>query len=278
MSWYRYIALFTISANALAGEGYVAGGGLQVDSADGLAGTLLGSYGFSEQTWISAGLAKSTVDVELGPAPETVFADLEVDHWFKPVGVRLGAAYWGDPDVFESQDWRASLYWKGDETLLSGNYEYRDFSLHVPETDLTIARTITFDATGFGLSARFSLSKNIDLNLSGMQYDYSVDFSPLRNRDSVSFIRFSRLGLINSIIDNRARASLGLNHGLQRWQLDLATWKGAIDGSRTKSVSLSFLTAMSIYSDLEISLGYDQSELYGDVTFASLFFYFYGGN
>jgi hypothetical protein len=278
MSWYRYIALFAITANASAGEGYVVGGGLQVDSADGLAGTLLGSYGFSEQTWVSAGLAMSTVDVELGPAPETVFADLEVDHWFKPVGVRLGAAYWGDPDVFESQDWRASLYWKGDEMLLSGNYEFRDFSLYVPETELTTARTVTFDANGFGLSARFGISKNVDLSLSGMQYDYSVDFTTLRNRDSVRFLGFSRLGLINSIIDNRARVSLGLNHGLQRWQLDLATWTGAIDGSRTKSVALSFLTAMSTYSDIEISLGYDQSELYGDVTFASLFFYFYGGN
>ncbi len=34
---------------------------------------------------------------------------------------------------------------------------------------------------------------------------------------------------------------------------------------------------MTDKTDIEFSLGYDRSELYGDVTFFSLFLYFYGG-
>lgn len=277
MCWSRYIALLCLTSNALAaGGGYIVGGGVQADSADGIAGTVMGSYGFSDYTWVSAGLAKSRVDAPSRLSRDNSYADIEVDHWFNPVGVRLGAAYWGNSELFESQDWRGSLYWRGDKALVSANYEYRDFTLHIPPTDLIAARTLTFDANGFGLAARFDLGENVDLNLTGMKYDYSVNFEPLQNTDTVRFAVFSRLGLINSIIDYRARASLGVNHGPRRWQFDLSTWEGAIDGSRTNSATVNFLTSMSTNSDIEFSLGFDDSELYGDVTFFSVFVYFYG--
>ena len=275
---YKTIPLLLLAANALAaGDGYIVGAGFQGDTADGLAGTVLGSYGFTEKTWISAGLAKSTVDTERPQDLESSYADIEIDHWFKPVGVRLGVAYWGDPDTFESADWRASLYWRGEKASISGNYEFRDFSLYVPDTDLRPGRTVRFDADGLGLVARFEVSENVDLSLSGMMYDYSIDFRPPATRDSVRSIPISRFGLINSIIDHRARISLGIGHDLQRWQFDLSTWEGAIDGSRTTSATVSFLTPMNHRSDIEIGLGFDDSELYGDVTFLSVFFYFYGG-
>lgn len=277
-SFRRYIALLLLTGNALAaGEGYIVGGGVLVDSADGLAGTVLGSYGFSDKTWVSAGLAKNTVDIPSRWGTETLYGDVEIDHWFQPVGARLGIAYWGDPDIFESRDLRGSLYWRGANALISGNFEFRDFQLFVPETEFRPARTVTFDANGVGISAGFDLSEKIDLKFTGMKYDYSVDFRPLDNRDAVSILTISRLGLVNSIIDHRARVSLGINHGSRRWQFDLSTWEGAIDGSRSRSASVSFLTPMSLRTDIELSVGIDDSELYGDVTFASVFFYFYGG-
>ena len=50
MCWSRYVALLLLAGNVLAaGEGYVVGGGVLADSADGLAGTGLGSYGFSDK-------------------------------------------------------------------------------------------------------------------------------------------------------------------------------------------------------------------------------------
>ena len=279
MCFCKTLPLLLLAGNALAaGDGYILGAGFQGDSADGLAGTVLGSYGFTEQTWVSAGLAKSTVDTGRLRSPDTSYADVEIDHWFKPVGVRLGAAYWGDPDIFESADWRTSLYWRSDKASVSGNYEFRDFSLYVPDTDLVRGRTVRFDANGFGAVARFALSESVDLSLSGMKYNYSIDFRPPTTRDSTDFIPISRLGLINSIIDHRARLSLGIGHGMQHWQFDLSTWEGAIDGSRTTSATVSFLTPLSRKSDIEFSLGFDNSELYGDVTFLSVFFYLYGGS
>ena len=68
----------------------------------------------------------------------------------------------------------------------------------------------------------------------------------------------------------------GVNFGLQRWQLDLAKWRGAIDGGDNRSVTIAFLTPMTDRTDIEISLGYDDSDLYGEVTVLNLFLYFYG--
>jgi hypothetical protein len=277
MYWFRFTALILLAGNAFAGEGYVVGAGVLADSTDGLAGTVIGSYGFSEQTWISAGLARNKADSPGRRGTETLHGDVEIDYWFKPVGARLGVAYWGNPDIFESIDYRGSLYWRGENALVSGNYEYRDFRMYVPETDLRSARKVIFDAHGAGISAHFDLSKTVDVSLSGMIYDYSVDFEPPENRDTVNFLAISRLGIINSIVDHRARVSLGVNHGLRRWQFELSTWEGAVDGSRTKSASVNFLTPMGVQSDIEFSVGFDDSELYGDVTFLSVFLYFYGG-
>ena len=113
--------------------------------------------------------------------------------------------------------------------------------------------------------------------MSGMKYDYSVDFRPDENRDAVQLISVSRLSLINALIDSRARIDLGINRGLKRWGLDLSTWKGALDGSRTKSMTIRYMMPLGDKKDIEFGLGHDDSDLYGDVTFFSIFLYFYGG-
>ena len=57
---------------------------------------------------------------------------------------------------------------------------------------------------------------------------------------------------------------------------DYATWKGALDQSRTRSYTIRYLRPVSMKTDVEIGIGYDDSDLYGDVTFFSLYLYFYG--
>lgn len=277
MCFCKSLPLLLLAGSALAaGDGYIIGIGAQGDSTEGLAGTIIGSYGFTEQTWLSAGIAGSQADGGRLPDPKSTYADIEIDHWFKPVGIRIGAAYWGDPDRLDSVDGRASLYWRGDKASISGNYEYRDFTLHLPDTDLFRGRTIDFNAKGLGALARFNLSDNVDLSLSGMTYDYSVNLNPDESRDTVRALPISRLGLISTLVDKRGKVSLGLDHGSQRWQIDLSAWEDAIDGFRTTTASVSFLTAMGDVSDIEFTLGFDDSELYGDVSFFSVYFYFYG--
>ena len=279
MSSYRYALLLLLAGTALADDnGFLIGGGIEGDSDEGLRGSMIAGLGLSADTWLSGGVSQSSVDLPNGREINTLYADLELDHLFDPVGIRLGVSYWGDADILDSNDWRATLYWRGEKVTLSGEYEFRDFDFIVPSLDLVSVREFMFDADGIGLRARFELSDNVSMSLSGKTYDYSVDFVPDENRDVISLFSVTRLSLINSLIASRAGLDISIDRGLNRWELELATWEGEVDNSRTNSLTLRYLVPMSGKTDIEFGLGYDDSDLYGDVTFFSVFLYFYGGS
>ena len=278
MCWRSGIILLLLAGNALAVDSYIVGAGLEGDSADGLSVSLVGDLAVTENTWLTAAIARSKADVPLIQTRETWYGDLGIDHWFDPVGVRLGVAYWGDSDILDSRDSRASLYWRGDKAMLAGQYEYRDFRFELPATDFFPGRTVRFDANGIGLSTRFDLSEKVSLGLYGMDYDYSVNLRLDRNRGILDLFSFSRLSLINSLVDYRAGMTLGLAAGQQHWELGLSSQQVAFDGSKTRSATLRLLTPMGDRGDIEFSLGVDSSDLYDTVTFLSVFLYFYGGS
>ena len=134
-----------------------------------------------------------------------------------------------------------------------------------------------FDADGIGLTTTIELSDDVDLRLSGMAYDYSINLGLADHRGILDLLSFSRLSLINSLVDHRANAMLGVDVGERRWQFELGTWEGEVDGGTTRSATIRFLTPTGKSSDVEFSLGFDDSDLYGSVTFFSVFVYFYGG-
>lgn len=272
----RLVALLLLSNTAFAVEGFMIGAGGEGDSDGGLGLAVLGGVGLTEDTWLSAAVAQTEVDLVDGRELETDYADIELDHYFDPVGVQLGAAYWGDSDVLTSNDWRASGYFRNDVVRLSFDYEYRDFEFIIPSRDFTTSRQVFFDADGFGVSARFQTSESTSLRLRGIKYDYSVPFRPVENVDTQRLLSVSRLSLINSLVDHRASLALGIESGNTIWDIDLMTWEGAISGSRTKSLTVRCLLPLSTRTDIELGLGYDDSELYGDVTFFSLYLFFYG--
>jgi len=279
MSSPRFFALLFLSGTALAaGDGFMIGAGVESDTGDSLSASVIGGAGLTENTWLSAGVAKTSVDLGLGLDLESKFADIELDHYFDPVGIRVGASYWGDSDLLESHDWRASLYWRNEKTMLAAEYEFRDFDFVIPSTDRLTSREIMFDADGLGLSARFQVSDSTSLRFRGIKYDYSIPFRPVENTDAASLLTVSRLSLINSLVDHRAAMTIGIDQGSKHWEIDFATWQGVINESRTNSVTLRYLMPMSEKTDIEFGLGYDDSELYGDVTFFSLYLYFYGAN
>jgi hypothetical protein len=273
-----FILLFLSSTALAAGDGFMIGAGVESDSGDSLSAALIGGAGLTENTWLSAGVAKTSIDLGLGLDLESKFADIELDHYFDPVGVRIGASYWGDSDLLESHDWRASLYWRNDKAMLAVEYEFRDFDFIIPSTDRLTSREVMFDADGLGLSARFQVSDSTSLRIRGIKYDYSVPFRPIEYTDAASLLTVSRLSLINTLVDYRAAMTIGLDRGSKHWELDFSTWQGAINESRTNSITLRYLMPMSEKTDIEFGLGYDDSELYGDVTFFSLYLYFYGAN
>lgn len=277
MSWFKTLPLLILASNALAAEGYILGGGLEADSADGRAISVIGQFGLTEKTWVSAALARNAVDLPFRQDPDTLYADLGIDHWWDPVGIRAGLAYWGDKDSLESEDWRASLYWRADNFSIAGEYEFRDFKFDLSTVDLFPARQGGFDASGVGLTTRFDITDTASVSLSGMSYDYDVNLQLDSARGLLQLLAFSRLSLINSLVDYRAYITLGLDAGQRSWQFDVGTWKGEVDGGTTRSATIRYLNPLGDKADVEFSLGVDDSDLYGNVTFFSVFLYFYGG-
>ena len=277
--YWRNLTIFVLlllAGTAAAGEGYVLGAGVEGDTEDGLAVSVLGEFGLTEQTWLSATLARNNAQSAFGQDLDTWFADLGIDHWWKPVGIRAGAAYWGDNDTLDSTDLRASVYWRGDKFSIAGDFEYRDFSVLFPATDQFPGREAGFTANGVGLSTRFDITDSVSFGLSGMDYDYDVNLKLDSNRPLLQLLSFSRLSLINSLVDYRATATLALDVSERSWQFDVAHWKGEVDGNSTKSATVRFLSPIGDRSDVEFALGVDDSDLYGNVTFFSVFLFFYG--
>ncbi len=269
--------LLLVAAALHAEEGYIVGAGLEGDSDGGLALAAMGEIGLGDKTWIAAAVARNANDVEFGADLETWYADLGIDHFRDPVGVDVGVAYWGDSDALDSTDWRASLYWRNDRFSIAGDYQYRDFSFLFPATDRFPGREVGFDANGVGFSTRYDISDSLSVGLSAMNYDYSVNLRLDRNRGLLQLLSFSRLSLINSLIDYRATATLGIDVDKRRWQLDIGTWKGEVDDSTSRSATVRLQNPLTDTTDIEFALGVDHSELYGNVTFFSVFLYFFGG-
>lgn len=272
------LILLLLSGNAVAGEGYVLGAGVEGDTEDGLAVSVLGELGLSPQTWLSGALARNSAESAFTRNLDTWFADIGIDHWWKPIGVRGGVAYWGDNDSIDSMDFRGSVYWRNEKASIAANYEYRDFSVLFPATEQFAGRKAGFAADGVGLSARFEVTDSVSLGLSGMDYDYDVNLQLDSNRPLLQLLSFSRLSLINSLVDYRASASLGVDFGKRSLEFDASTWKGEVDGGRTKSATVRYLSPMTDRTDIEFALGVDDSDLYGNVTFFSVFVFFYGLN
>jgi hypothetical protein len=274
----RASILLLLSGPAWAVEGYIIGGGLETDSADAYAVSFIGQLKVADGTWLSATLAKSTAELPRDLSLDTVFGDVGIDHWFKPIGVRASIAYWGDHNILDSVNYRAALYWRSPKVTISGDVEFRDFELDFPAIDRLPVRTTSFGATGFGLTTRFALSDKVSLSINGMDYDYDVKFRIEENDRILALLSVSRLSLINSLVDYRASASLSVDAGKRQWQLELATWQGEADQEITKSATIRFITPLGKSGDVEFGLGIDKSDLYGDTTFLSVFMYFYGGS
>ena len=277
MSWYRGIVLLLLAGNCWAAGEWVIGAGAQGDSADGLVGAAFGDLAVGDDTWLSGSLARTVVDLDFRDTLRTWYADIGIDHKFDPIGIRVGAAYWGDNDILDSVDARLSAYVRGDSGYLGLNYEYRDFELDLPPVGVFPGRDAQFHANGVGLTGRVSMADNVSVHFGGMTYDYSVDLRLDTNRDIVDFISVSRLSLITSLVDYRANIGIGIDMGLQHLEFDVAQWEGAVAGSRTNSYSVRFLAPLGNRSDIEFALGYDDSESYGEVTVFSVYLYFYGG-
>lgn len=272
------VAFAMCTSPALADTGaFVIGGGIESDSADGLSLTMLGDLSIADNTWLSAAVARSTVDIPRRDDTSTWYADLSLDHYFDPAGVRIGVAYWGDSTILDSTDARLSFYSRGEKSYLSIDGEYRDFELVLPAVGMFPGAERPFSANGLGLSGRLNITDDVSVRASGMSYEYDIELQVTETDRVVDLLSVSRLSLLSSLVDWRASVGLDVDFGLSRLSFDVSRWAGAIDDDNY-GATISYLAPAGQRTDLEFSLGYDDSDLFGDVTILSLFVYFYGGD
>lgn len=270
--------LYVLTAPAIADPGdFVIGAGIEGDTGDGLALAVLGDVATGDNTWISGSLSQSGVDDPTRRSVDYLYADLGIDHYFDPVGARIGVSYWGNSDLLDSFDVRGSIYSRGESTYLAIEAERRDFEFSIPPRDTLPDVDVGFQATGLGLSARVDISDNVSLNGGGMNYEYSRDFRIGDAPRLIELLTFSRLSVLTSLVDWRAGAGIDIDIGSRQLSFSVSRWQGIVDRSDNVGATITFLTPLTRRTDLELSLGYDDSDLYGDVTYLSAYLYVYGG-
>lgn len=257
-------------------EGYVLGIGADADTADGRSITAFGDFGIGKQTWLSL-MASGAETQGIIRDNETAYVDAGLDHFFEPVGFRIGAVYWGNADILDSRDIRASLYVRGDAGSLSVNFEKRNFEFDL-QSDLLRGNTVTFSADGWGLNSRLALGDKASFYLGGMQYDYSRNLRIQPDISVLAFLSSSRLSMINSLIDERFNAGLEFEFGLRSIDVTAARWQTAVDGGTVDSYSIGFLTPLSDRTDAEFRVAFDDSETFGRTTAFSVYLYYFGGS
>jgi len=249
--------------------------GVDGDSAEGRSISAFGDFGVGEETWLAV-MANSSRTEGFLRSNDTILADVGIDHWFDPVGVRFGATYWGNSDILDSRDLRASVYARGKVGSFSLDYQKRNFEFDL-QSDLLRGRTVEFSADGVGFSTRLSLGENLSFQLGGMSFDYSRNLRIQPDIDVLAFVSASRLSMVNSLIDDRINAGLDFKFGLRSIDVTVGRWQTAVDGSEVDSYSIGFLTPVSDRVDMEFRLALDESETFGQTTSFSFYVYYFGG-
>jgi hypothetical protein len=262
--------------SAVAG-GYILGIGAAADTEDALALNVFGDFELRENTWLSATAGTTETNGLIDDFRTTIY-DAGVDHFFDPVGIRLSGGYWGDSDLLDSADVRASFYFRDDIASLSADYERRNFDFVFEIPLLDFRRKVEFHADGWGMTNRFRFGDSVTFRLGGMHYDYSRRIRIDPNIDALRFLSASRLSLINSLIEYRVNAGIEYQFGLRSVDVSAGTWKTAVDQSKVDSYAIGFLTPMTDRTDIEFRLSFDNSENFGWTTALAVYLYYFGGS
>ena len=268
-----FSCLFCTVANA---TDFLLGLGVEADSTDGRAISTFADIEYSDKTWLSLVAVQSETD-GVTSSNETTFLSVNVDSFFDPVGLRIGAGYWGNSNVLDSQDLSMSLYINGNSGSLSIDFERRKFEFLLQAEALS-RQPVEFSADGLGISSRLAFSQNIIFYLGGMAYDYSKDLRVLPNINSLAYISRSRLSAVGNLIEHQLSAGLEYRFGLKSVDFAISQWQIAIDDSRVDSYSIGYLTPVFDRFDTELRLSLDQSETYGKTTAVSFYLYYFGGS
>ena len=266
--------LSVLAIDVATASGVVIGMGAEADTVDGRAYSFFTDIGITDDTWLSGAVARTQTDNSVFNL-DTTFADVSLDHFFGPVGIRLGASYWGDDDLLRSKDGHVSIYVRGKHGSLSADYERRNFDLTINSDLLAAPRTVEFGANGYGLTGRWQASEKTSLYLGGMTYDYSRNIALQPETDNLRFLALSRFSLMNSLIDYRVSGGIEFKLGQSRLDFRYAGWRTAVVKTDVGSLDLGFITPIGNSSDIEFRLAVDDADGFDRATVFSVFFYLY---
>jgi hypothetical protein len=255
-------------------EGVVIGLGAEADTAEGRAYSLFADVALADHTWLSGAVAHTQSSNDSFDL-DTKFADLSLDHYFNPIGIRFGAGYWGDQNILESKDAHASIYLRGGWGSIAASYEHREFDLTFRSDALPEPRKIGFSSNGYGLSARFNTSKRTSIHIAGMSYDYSRQIELRPETDRLRFLGVSRISLMNSLIDYQISGGFEVDFGQRRVDFRYSRWKTAVIQSDVDSFSIGLLMPVGFAADMEFRLAMDDSVEFGKTTVFSVFLYLF---
>jgi len=270
------VSLCLAAGSAQAGSGYILGLAAEADTADGRAVSAFADLGLTETTWLSFALGRTNTGSELTRL-ETYRADFSIEQTIGAVGARIGAGYWGDSDILDSNDIRGAVFVRGRGAGLSVDLQRRNFDFIVEGLrDSDRRRQVEFSADGLGASAWLRAGERVTLFASGMNFDYSRDIRLTDNIEILNFLSTSRLSLMNSLIDYRLSAGIDVAVGERIVGISLGQWQTAIDGGKVNSVGLDYVSPAGASTDLELRLALDDSQNFGRTIAFSIGIYFFG--
>ena len=233
----------------------------------------------TQSTWLRA-------SGSLGQSPNTrgdiraSTVSAGIDQAIGPVGVTLDLQRWGDPDLVESDDLKASIYFRNDDFSIALLGERRDIDLTFSVTGQlgqTFSRTTNFDADGWGVRLSAKPAQDWRIYASGRKYDYSVNLSSLPRIELVDFLFSSTLTLANSLVDFETSVGVERSFGQRALSLNFGRDRSAVDQTFLNSLDLGFLFPAGDRVDIELSLGVSDTDDFGSEAFGGFYVYIYGG-
>ena len=285
MCWSRsrlVVVLALVFAPALTladGRPWAIGLGAQLD-AEGSSSTVASfDIAAAESTWLRA-------SGSLGDSPssrgdiQTRTLSAGIDQSFGIVGFTLDLQRWGDPDLIESDDVKASVYWRSEAVTVAVLAERREFDVTFSVTGIggdVFSRTVGFSGDGWGLRFSAKPDENWRLFVSGRKYDYSANLAALPRIQLVDFLFSSTLTLANSLVDFEMTAGVERSFGDRSLSLNYARDRSAVDRTFLNSLDVGLLLPVGNRVDLELSFGVSDSQDFGSEAFGGVYLFIYGG-
>lgn len=233
----------------------------------------------TDTTWLRA-------SGSLGESPDnrgdvqTSTLSAGIDQSFGALGLTLDLQRWGDPDLVESDDIKASIYLRGDAVTVGLLGERREIDLTFSVTGIggdVFSRTVGFTADGWGLRFSAKPVENWRFFASGRKYNYSANLAALPRIQLVDFLFASTLTLANSLVEFETSVGVERTFSDHAVFLNYGRDRSAVDRTFLESVDVGFLVPAGRRVDVELVFGISNSDDFGSETFGGVYLFIYGG-